>query len=71
MKMNSCWVNYKEAVIQNWIVISNKVKEVLDLSNFATKIELEDATDTDTSNLILKRGFIGVKAQIDELQSWS
>ena len=47
------------------MVINNKVKEVLDLSNYATKIELEDATDIDTSNLILKRDFIDVKAEID------
>ena len=51
------------------MVINNKVKEVLDLSNYATKIELEDATDIGTSNLILKRDFIGVKTEIDKLQS--
>ena len=47
------------------MVINNKVKEVLDLSNYGTKIELEDATDIDISNLILKRDFIDVKAEID------
>ena len=47
--------------------IRDKVKVVLDLSNYATKKELHDATGTDTSNLAAKRDFVAFKAEVDKL----
>ena len=35
--------------------IRDKVKLVLDLSNYATKKELDHVTGVDTSNLVLKK----------------
>ena len=37
--------------------IRDKVKVVLDLSNYAAKNELTHATDVDTSDLAAKKGF--------------
>ena len=42
--------------------IRDKVKVVLDLPNFATKKELEQATSFDTSDLAAKKNSIGLKA---------
>ena len=42
--------------------IRDKVKEILDLSNYVTKKELNDATYFDTSNLAAKSGFIALKS---------
>ena len=47
--------------------IRDKFKVVLDLSNYATKKELNDATGVDTSNLANKSDFIALKAEIDKL----
>ena len=47
--------------------IKDKVKVVLDLSNYATTKELEHATGIDTSNLAAKKDFIALKAEIDKL----
>ena len=47
--------------------INNKVKVALDLSNYTTKKELNDATGVDTSNLAAKREFIAFKAEVDKL----
>ena len=47
--------------------IRDKVKVVLDLSNYATKKELEHATGNDTSDLSAKKNFIALKAEVDEL----
>ena len=45
----------------------DKVIIVLDLSNDATKKELEYATGVDSSNLASKRNFIPLKAEVDKL----
>ena len=50
MNQNCCGVYYK------WVIISDKVKVVLDLL-YATKKELEHATSIDTSNLAAKKRF--------------
>ena len=46
--------------------IRDKVKVVLDLSNYATK-ELDHATGVDTSDLAAKKDFIALKAEADKL----
>ena len=43
--------------------IKDKVKLVSDLSNYATKIELEHATDADTS---AKKDFTALKAEFNK-----
>ena len=48
MKKSCCWVNYK------WVIIQSQIA-VLELSNYATKKELEHATGTDTSDLAAKK----------------
>ena len=35
--------------------IRDKIKIVIDLSNYATRKELKDATEVDTSSLVAKR----------------
>ena len=47
--------------------IRNKVKVVLDLSNYGTKKELDHATVADTSNLAAKTDFIALKAEGEKL----
>ena len=47
--------------------IRDKVKVLLDLSNYATKKELEHGSGVDTSNLAAKSDFIALKADIDKL----
>ena len=47
--------------------IGDKVKLVLDLSNYTTKKELEHATGIDTSDLAAKNYFIVFKAEVDKL----
>ena len=47
--------------------IRGKVKVVLDLSIYATKKELEDATGIDTSDLAAKKDFIALKAEVRKL----
>ena len=44
-----------------------EVKVVSDLSNYATKKELENATGIDTSDLAAKEDFIALKAEVDKL----
>ena len=46
--------------------IKDKVKVVLDLSNYALKI-LNDATGVDTSNLAAQRDSIALKAEVFKL----
>ena len=60
MKKNCCGVNYKWVSFQNQIFI-------VDLSNYATKKELEHATGIDTSDLAAKKDFIALKAEVDKL----
>ena len=40
---------------------------VLDLSNYATKKELNNTTVVDTSSLAVKRNFVALKAEVDKL----
>ena len=40
---------------------------VLDLTNYATKKELEHATGADTIDLAAKKDFIGLKAEVENL----
>ena len=47
--------------------IRDKVKVILDLTNYATKKELEHATVIDTSDLAAKKYFIALKAEVDKL----
>ena len=47
--------------------LRGKVKVVLDLSNYATKKELEHATGINTSDLAAKKDFINLKAEADKL----
>ena len=48
-------MNYKRVVIQDQKFILEKVKVVLDLSNYATKKELDHATSVETSDLAAKK----------------
>ena len=45
----------------------DKVKLVLDLSNYGTKKELDHATCVDTSDLAAKKDFIALKTEFDKL----
>ena len=47
--------------------IKDKVKLILDLSNFATKKWLDHATGVYTSDLAVKKDFIACKAKVDKL----
>ena len=47
--------------------VRDKVKVVLDLSNYPTKKELKDATSVDISDLAAKRDFIALKAEVEKL----
>ena len=47
--------------------IRDKVKVVLDLSNYATEKELNHATGVDTSDSAAKKYFIALKAEVDNL----
>ena len=47
--------------------IRDKVKVVLDLSNYATKKQLDHATGVDTSHLAAKKDLIALKAKVDKL----
>ena len=47
--------------------IRDKVKVVLDLSHYATKKGLDHTTNVDTSDLVVKKDFIALKADVDNL----
>ena len=47
--------------------IRDKIKVVLDLSNFVTKKKLEHAAGVDTFNWAAKKDFVVLRAQIDKL----
>ena len=47
--------------------IREKVKVALDLSNYATKKELEHVREIDTYDLVAKKDFIALKAEVDKL----
>ena len=57
----------KKAFVKKNCCISDKVKVVLDLSNYITKKELNDATGIDAPNLAAKRDFAALKAEVDKL----
>ena len=46
--------------------IRDKMKVVLDLSNYETKKELEHAAGIDTSNVAAKNEYLALKAEIDK-----
>ena len=48
------------------INIRDKVKVVSDLSNYASKRELDHATGVDRSDLAAKKDFIALKAEFDK-----
>ena len=48
--------------------IRDKVKVVLELSNYATKKELEHVTGIDKSNVAANKYFIELKAEVGELE---
>ena len=45
----------------------NKVKVVLDLTNYVTKKELDHTTGVDTSDLAAKKDFIALKDEVEKL----
>ena len=47
--------------------ITDKVKVLLDLSNYATKKEFDYATGVDTSDLAVKNFFFALKDEVDKL----
>ena len=47
--------------------IRDNINTVLDLTNYATKKELDHATGVDTSDLAAKKDFIALKAEVDKL----
>ena len=47
--------------------VRDKVKAVLDLSNYVTKKELDHPTGVDTSDLAAKQDFIALKTEFDKL----
>ena len=47
--------------------IRDKVKLVLDLSNYVSKKELEGTTDIDTFDVVAKKDFIALEAEVDKL----
>ena len=47
--------------------IQDKVKVVLNFSNYANKNELDHATGVNTSDLAAKNGFIALKGEFDKL----
>ena len=46
--------------------IIDKVKVVLQLSNYATRKDLEHATGIDTSDVAAKKDFAALKAEVDK-----
>ena len=47
--------------------IRDKIKVVLDLSNYATKNEFRHATSVDASDLDAKKDFIALKDEVEKL----
>ena len=46
--------------------IRDKVKVVLNVSNYPNKNELDHATGVDTSDLAAKKDFFALKAEVDK-----
>ena len=59
MRNNCCWVYYKSVIIRNQTtileILDYILEIVLDLSNYATKKELDHATGVDTSDLATEK----------------
>ena len=51
--------------------IRDKIKVVLDLSNYVTKKELHDATGVHTSSLAAKRDFANLKAEVGKCRQFN
>ena len=45
----------------------DKAKVVLNVTNYATKKELEHASGVETSDLTVKKDFVALKAEVDKL----
>ena len=69
MKNNRCWVNYKSIIIhpEPDNHIRDRVKVLLDLSNYATMKQLEHATGINTSGLAAKKDFIALEDEVNKL----
>ena len=64
MKKSCCWrIYYPETDSHT----NDKIKVVLDLSNYATENELDHATGIVTSDLAAKKDFIALKVEVDKL----
>ena len=48
--------------------IKNKIKVILNLSNYATKKKLKNAASVETSDLAAKKDFIALKSEVDKLE---
>ena len=44
-----------------------KIKVKVDLSNYATKTDLQNVTDVDTSSFALKTNLVSLKTEVDKL----
>ena len=60
-----CIIN--ELLFRTGSHIRDKVKVVLDVSNYATKKELDHVPGVDTPDLASKKYFIALKAEVDKL----
>ena len=48
---------------------SKKIKVELDLSNYATKKDIKDITDVDTSIYVLKTNLSALKTEVDSIDT--
>ena len=67
MKKDFCWVNLNKLLSRTRQSFRDKVKIILDLSNYTTKTKLDHATGLDTSDLAVKNKFIALKSKADKL----
>ena len=51
--------------------IRDKVKVIIDVSNYAREKELDHAIGVDTSDSAPQKDLIALKAEVDKLQSWT
>ena len=66
MLLSKLWISYYPEADG---YIRDKVEVVLDLTNWATKEELENTTGVDKSNLAAKKGFVPLKDEDDKADS--
>ena len=64
MEKNFCRVKYKRPVIYNYYIIVDKVKVVLDLSNYGTRKQSDYASGVDTSDLAAKNNLLQWKLKL-------